>query len=169
MAQANIIEAVRTLRSYNRALNGQSNDPNSIQSWIARYAEADSNLKDFCRDAAVGLLAYMNNPIYSANLTPEQTAWAGQYNQAEQLIAEEAFWQNEEGIRANETTFTRLFTDDMNWIHQYMAHKGVPSQVPFEYYINMIIDDLRTCHGNSNAGSITHIEKDPAMFQPPVA
>ena len=104
MTQANIIEAVRALRSYNRALNGQSNDPNSIQSWIARYAEADSNLKDFCRDAAVGLLAYMNNPIYSANLTPEQTAWAGQYNQAEQLIAEEAFWQNEEGIRANETT-----------------------------------------------------------------
>lgn len=168
MNQPNIIEAVRALRSYNRAVSGQTNDPNSIQSWIARHAERDSTIKSFCQDAAIGLLGYMNNPIYSANMTIEQASWSGLYNQAEQLIAEEAFWENEESIRANETTFTRLFSDDINWIHQYMIHKGVPSQVPFEYYINMIIDDLRSCHGNSRAGSISHIEKDPTMYQQPI-
>ena len=166
---ANILEAIRTLRSYNQAVSGQNSDPNSIQSWISRYAEQENSNKDFSQDAAVGLLGYMNNPIYSVNLSVEQTAWAALYPQAEQLIAEELFWQNEQSIRANETSYLRLFTEDINWIHQYMNYKGVPSAIPIEYYINMIIDDLRTCHGNLNAGSIIHIEKDPAMFQPPVA
>jgi hypothetical protein len=166
MTQVNIISAVRALRSYNRAVIGQTHDPNSIQSWITRYAENETTLKDFSQDAAIGLLGYMNNPIYSVNLTPDQIAWAGMYNQAEQLIAQEAYWQNEETIRVNETSFFRVFTEDINWLHQYMTHKGVPSQVPLEYYLNMLIDDLRSCHGNSNAGSISHTIKDPTMFQP---
>ena len=166
MTQVNIISAVRALRSYSRALTGQTHDPNSIQSWITRYAENETTLKDFSQDAAIGLLGYMNNPIYSVNLTADQMAWASLYSQAEQLIAEEAHWQNEETIRANETSFMRVFTEDINWLHRYMIHKGVPSQVPPEYYLNMLIDDLRSCHGNNNAGSINHTIKDPTMFQP---
>ena len=59
MSDANMIEAVHTLRSYNVALSGMSNDPQSVTSWITRYAENDGKAPNFCKDAAIGLLCHL--------------------------------------------------------------------------------------------------------------
>ena len=157
MSDVKMIEAVHTLRSYNVALSGMSNDPQSVTSWITRYAENDGKAPNFCKDAAIGLLCHLGNPIYVyANLTNEQQQWSGIFSSAEQALIQEAGWQNNQLSQSTQTSFTRLFGSDIQWIQLYAQSHQYPTDIPFEYLVNKVITDLRSCQGSQGAGSIPH-------------
>jgi hypothetical protein len=168
MGEANLIEAVHTLRSYNLALSGMANDPQSVTSWITRYAENEGKAKNFCQDAAIGLLCHLGNPIYAYNnISTNQQLWSAIFGSAEQALVQEANWQNSQLSQHNSTTFARLFSSDLTWVKQYMRSQNFPLDIPFEYQVNKLIADLRTCQGSSGAGGITHTAQiHPSMSQP---
>lgn len=157
MSQPNIIVAVRTLRSYRKALDGSASDPNSVRDWISRHAENQNRLREFPQDAAIGLLCHLSNPIYTyQNLTSEQQAWSGIFSSAEQALNQESSWQNQQTAQHNMTSFVRLFSGDVQWMQSYMQSLSVPLDTPFEYFVNLTIDSLRTCQGQTGAGGINH-------------
>lgn len=157
MSQPNIIVAVRTLRSYRKALDGNISDPNSIRDWISRHAENQNRLREFPQDAAIGMLCHLGNPIYSySNLNSEQQAWSGIFSSAEQALNQETSWQNTQSAQHNATTFVRLFSGDVQWIQSYMQSMNIPLDTPFEYFVNFAISSLRTAEGQAGAGGINH-------------
>jgi hypothetical protein len=157
MSQVDLIIAVQTLRSYNKALAGMNNDPESIQSWISRHAENPNRLREFPQDAAIGLLCFLGNPIYQySNITTEQQEWSAIFGSAQQTINEEANWVNSQTSQNGLTTFIRLFGSDIQWVQQYAQSQQLSLTSPFEHFVNKIIDDFRTCQGNSGAGGINH-------------
>lgn len=169
MGEANLIEAVHTLRSYNLAMAGMSNDPQSVTSWITRYAENEGKAKNFCQDAAIGLLCHLGNPIYAFNnLTNDQQLWSGIFGSAEQALVQEANWQNSQLSQHNLTSFARLFTTDITWIQQYAQSLQYPMDIPFEFFVNKVIADLRTCQGSSGAGGIPHSPQTHSSMTPPM-
>jgi len=166
MSDVNLIEAVHTLRSYNIALNGMTNDPQSISSWITRYAENSGKAPNFTQEAAIGLLCHLGNPIYVyANLSPLQQQWSGIFASAEQVLIQEANWQNTQHSQNSQTSFARLFGTDKEWIQLYAQSLQYPMDISFEYFVNKIISDLRTCQGSSGAGGISHSPMTPPSMQ----
>jgi len=169
MGEANLIEAVHTLRSYNLAMAGMRNDPQSITSWITRYAENEGKAKNFCQDAAIGLLCHLNNPIYAFNnLTNNQQLWSGIFGSAEQALIEEQNWQGTQVSQHNLTSFARMFSTDIQWIQQYARSQQYPMDIPFEFFVNKVIADLRTCQGSSGAGGIPHSPQTHSSMTPPM-
>tara|TARA_B100000963_G_C22409347_1_gene572540 strand:- start:33 stop:545 length:513 start_codon:yes stop_codon:yes gene_type:complete len=168
MSQPNLIEAVHTLRSYNIALTGMAHDPQSISSWTTRYAENDGKSPNFCQDAAIGLLCHLGNPIYAYNnINNNQQSWSGIFGSAEQALNEEANWQGAQTYQHNLTSYDRVFSTDIQWIQQYAQSLQYSMDIPFEYFVNKVIADLRQCQGSSGAGSISHSPMThPSMQQP---
>lgn len=168
MGEANLIEAVHTLRSYNLALAGMTNDPQSITSWITRYAENEGKAKNFCQDAAIGLLCHLGNPIYPFNdLTNDQQLWSGIFGSAEQALVEEQNWQSNQLSQSTLTSYARMFSSDIQWIRLYAQSLQYPMDIPFEFFVNKVIADLRTCQGSSGAGSISHSPQHHSSMIPP--
>ena len=164
-----MIEAVHTLRSYNVALSGMTNDPQSVTSWITRYAENDGKAPNFCKDAAIGLLCHLGNPIYGyGHINNKQQQWSGIYGSAEQALIEEANWQNSQLSQSTQTSFARLFSSDIQWIQLYSQSLQYPSDVSFEYFVNKIITDFRACQGSNGAGGISHSPMTPPSMQQPI-
>ena len=161
-----IIIAVHTLRSFNQALDGMSVDQHSVATWIRRYAESNSRGSTFPKDAAIGLLSHMQNPIYtSANLTPEQQSWSGLMSSAEQVLQEEDNWIGQKSAQQNATTFARMFGSDLTWIQLFAQANSVPNHWNNEYMINYLITELRSCQGSSGAGAIPHTAMAPNVSQ----
>jgi len=169
MGDVNLIEAVHTIRSYNIALSGMTHDPQSVSSWITRYAENQGKAPNFCQDAAIGLLCHLGNPIYAyANISLEQQQWSGIIGGAEQALIQEANWQNSQTTQHNLTSFTRLFGSDIEWIQLYAQSLQYPMDIPFEYFVNKLVADLRACQGSGGAGSINHSIHTHSSMIPPM-
>ena len=169
MSEANLIEAVHTLRSYNVALSGMTHDPQSVSSWITRYAENQGGGVNFCQDAAIGLLCHLGNPVYSFNsLNNEQQLWSGIFGSAEQALTEELNWQSTQVSQHNLTAFGRMFSSDIEWIQLYAQSRQYQMDVPFEYFVNKVITDLRTCQGSNGAGGIPHSPQTHPSMIPPI-
>lgn len=161
-----ILVAVQTLRSFNQALSGMSSDQESVANWIRRYAESDSRSSTFPKDAAIGLLSHLQNPIFAnANLTSEQQAWSGLMSSAEQMLQEENNWIGQKSAQQNATTFTRMFGSDLTWIQLFAQANSVPSHWTNEYMINYLITELRSCQGSTGAGAIPHTALSPNVSQ----
>ena len=160
-----LLVAVQTLRSYNQALAGMNSDPAAIENWIRRYAEADSRSSTFPKDAAIGLLSYLGNPVFAAsNITADQQAWSGEMATAEQIMQQENNWIGRQAVQHNSTAFARLFGSDLEWIQLYAQSKSIPPNSGWtsEYLINMVIADLRLCNGSGGAGAIPHTAMNPS-------
>jgi hypothetical protein len=169
MGEANLIEAVHTLRSYNLAMVGMSNDPQSITSWITRYAENEGKAKNFCQDAAIGLLCHLGNPIYAYNtLTNDQQLWSSIFGSAEQALLEEQNWQNSQVSQHNQTAYARMFSTDIQWMRLYARSLQYPLDIPFEFFVNKVIADLRACQGSNGAGGIPHSPQTHSSMIPPM-
>jgi len=161
-----ILVAVQTLRSFNKSLSGMSSDQDSVSNWVRRYAESDSRNSTFPKDAAIGLLSYLQNPVFSnANLTSEQQAWSGIMSSAEQILQEESNWIGQKSAQHNATTFTRMFGSDLEWIQLYAQANSIPSHWSNEYLLNYLITELRSCQGSSGAGAISHTAMAPNVSQ----
>lgn len=168
MGEVNLIEAVHTLRSYNLALAGMTHDPQSIASWITRFAENDGQ-SNFCQDAAIGLLCHLGNPVYGyGNITKNQQLWSGIFGSAELALAEELNWQGGQVSQYNLASFGRMFSTDIEWIQQYAQSLQYPLDIPFEFFVNKVIADFRTCQGSSGAGGIPHSPQTHSSMIPPV-
>jgi hypothetical protein len=169
MGEVNLIEAVKTLRSYNIALDGLSHDPQSLSSWITRYADNMNAAPYFCQDAAIGLLCHLGNPIYAyANLEPIQQQWSAIFGSAVQALVQEENWQNTQNSQNSQTSYARLFGTDKQWIQLYAQSLNYPLDIPFEYFVNKIITELRTCQGSNGAGGISHSPMTPPSMQQPM-
>ena len=169
MSAVNLIEAVHTLRSYKIALDGLAHDPQSVSSWITRYAENENTAPYFCQDAAIGLLCHLGNPIYAyANIEAIQQQWSAIFGSAEQALIQEANWQNTQHSQNSQTSYARLFGTDKEWIQLYAQSLQYSMDIPFEYFVNKIISDLRTCQGSNGAGGISHSPMTPPSMQQPM-
>lgn len=157
-SEPTIIVAVQTLRSYNRSLTAMNRDATAIESWIARHAESNNRMSDFPKDACIGLLSHLGNPVYSAtSITSEQQAWSGLMASAEQVLMEESNWIGRQSTQHNNTSYVRLFSSDITWIQQYAQQNSLPHlEWGNEYILNQLISDLRSCQGSGGAGSISH-------------
>ena len=164
-----LLVAVQTLRSYNQALAGMNSDPAAIENWIRRYAEADSRSSTFPKDAAIGLLSYLGNPVFAAsNITANQQAWSGEMATAEQIMQQENNWIGRQAVQHNSTAFARLFGSDLEWIQLYAQSLQYQMDIPFEYFVNKVITDLRTCQGSNGAGGIPHSPQTHPSMIPPI-
>jgi len=152
------------MRSYQNALDAMNLDTGAISSWIDRHANtAVTRNREFPADAAIGVLNHFGHPLYTAgNLTVEQQDWVSHMVGAEQIIQQEAVWSTLQVSHNNATLFVRAFSSDLSWIRQWAQGLGIPlADTGNEYLINVLIDALRTCQGQSGAGSISHTTHSP--------
>jgi len=153
----NLIQAVNAMRSYIQATKATSLDTSALTSWVDRNANTFvQRHEQFPTDSAIGVLSFYGHPLFvNANMTQEQLDWAAMMPAAEQVLQQEATWSNQQVSIANSTMFARLFGSDVTWLHAW-ANGQLPPNVGMEYIVNELIDALRTCQGQSGAGSINH-------------
>ena len=67
----------------------------------------------------------------------------GIFSSAEQALNEEANWQGSQTYQHNLTSYDRLFSTDIEWIQLYAQSLQYSMDIPFEYFVNKVIADLR--------------------------
>tara|TARA_R110000744_G_scaffold246528_1_gene363000 strand:+ start:356 stop:853 length:498 start_codon:yes stop_codon:yes gene_type:complete len=153
----NLIEAVNAMRSYDKTIEATSLDTSALASWIDRNANPNvQRQQQFTTDAAIGVLSYYGHPLFTnANMTQMQRDWAALMASAEQMLQQEVTWSNQQVSMANLTMFARLFGSDVSWLRNW-ANGQMPPDTGLDFIVNEMIDQLRTCQGQSGAGSYSH-------------
>ena len=158
----NLIEAVNAMRSYDNTIKASSLDTSALVSWIDRNANSNvQRQQHFSTDAAIGVLSYYGHPLFTnSNMNQSQMDWTALMASAEQILQQESAWSNQQVSMANMTMFARLFGSDVTWLQNW-ANGQMPPDTGLEFIVNELIAALRTCQGQSGAGSINHQTHSP--------
>ena len=153
MPTPDIRTATAIMRSYKAALSASAQNPSALDSWVEREAGEHSRSRDYPKAAAIGLLSFMQHPLFASNtLSTDEAAWSQIMSQAEQILQQEVTWVSGQVQENNNTVFVRIFSSDVQWVQAWTQANGNTLH-PDSYLLNNLIDE----YINESGSTQTHM------------